>query len=195
MSRQPGCAPGCVIALRLVQRMHSLITGYSQGSIIAPAVVAQLPDNTRWRTALLTLACPARQLYGRAFPAYFGKRPIDTLQELLQDGGSPASCRWKNLVRRTDYIGSWIFNDPSGGDRDFTVVGEEIDQPCWDPVTIAADRDPTPPPIHRHSGFWQDPRVTQLGKHLGQTSFLPQSGISQHSPAAVDRAEKTDHGS
>src|SRR5581483_8634296 len=48
-----------------------LITGYSQGSLIAPAVVAQLPPRTIDKVALLTLACPFRRLYGRAFPAYF----------------------------------------------------------------------------------------------------------------------------
>jgi hypothetical protein len=31
MSRQPGCAPGCVIALRLVQRMHSRRSGRRPG--------------------------------------------------------------------------------------------------------------------------------------------------------------------
>jgi hypothetical protein len=46
-----------------------LLTGYSQGSIIAPAVAAQLPPGVREHVALLTLACPARRLYGRAFPA------------------------------------------------------------------------------------------------------------------------------
>jgi type IV secretory pathway VirJ component len=38
-----------------------LLTGYSQGSVIAPAVIAQLPATTRDQVALLTLACPARR--------------------------------------------------------------------------------------------------------------------------------------
>jgi hypothetical protein len=156
-----------------------LLTGYSQGAIIAPAVAAQLPHRTRQLTALLTLACPARQLYGRAFPAYFGKESLNALHELLDDKGGSSGCRWKNLVRRTDYIGSWVFKNPDGRNPDSSLV-REIDQPCWDPVTITADLDPTPPPIHRHTGFWQDPRVTQLGEHLGQTSFLP--GPSQGQP-------------
>ena len=151
-----------------------LLTGYSQGSIIAPAVVAQLPDTTRDRTALLTLACPARRLYGRAFPAYFGERPLrmllDTLSHHEQD--QPTPPRWKNLVRRTDYIGSWIFRQPGPApSRDDAEVQPGVDQPCWDPVTMAADLDPTPPPIHYHSGFWPDPRVTQLGRYLGEESF------------------------
>ena len=50
-------------------------------------------------------------------------------------------------------------------------IQPEVDQPCWDPVSLSADVDPTPPPIHYHSGFWPDPRVTQLGRYLGETSF------------------------
>ncbi len=149
-----------------------LLTGYSQGSIIAPAVVAQLPGDALEQTALLTLACPARRLYGRAFPAYFGLEQRQTLGRLLDssDGGPPVR-RWKNLVRRTDYIGSWIFSNPAPGDPDPAQIQPGVDQPCWDPVSISADLNPTPAAIHYHSGFWPDPRVTQLGRHLGETSF------------------------
>ena len=163
-----------------------LLTGYSQGSIIAPAVIAQLPDETRDQVALLTLACPARRLYGRSFPAYFGQLAIETLGTLLDipagrgQGGtapeSPTFRKWKNLVRPTDYIGSWIFDRPvpdySAG-SDPLRIQEGVDQPCCDPVSAAADLDPTPPPVHYHSRFWADPRVTQLGTYLGANSFLP----------------------
>jgi hypothetical protein len=148
-----------------------LLSGYSQGSVIAPAVVAQLSGDTLQQTALLTLACPLRRLYGRAFPGYFGLEPRRTLARLLDNHGGPPVRRWKNLVRRTDYIGSWIFTDPEPGEPDPTQIHSGVDQPCWDPVSVSADVDPTPPPIHRHSGFWPDPRVTQLGLHLGVTSF------------------------
>jgi hypothetical protein len=62
-----------------------LLTGYSQGSIIAPAVAAQLPPDVLSRPdfALLTLACPARRLYGRAFPAYFGRQHLEELRDAL----------------------------------------------------------------------------------------------------------------
>jgi hypothetical protein len=145
-----------------------LLTGYSQGSIIATAVIGQLPEDTRTLVALLTLACPARNLYGRAFPAYFGTVPIQTLGELLQTSGGPGLRRWKNLVRRTDYVGSWVFREPGPGPGpDPAGIQDGVDQPCWDPVTVTADADPTPPPIHHHSAFWPDPRVTQLGRYLG----------------------------
>ena len=66
-----------------------LLTGYSQGAVIAPAVIAQLPADMLRDVALLTLACPARRLYGRAFPAYFGGHQLDVLARLL-DARHPA---------------------------------------------------------------------------------------------------------
>jgi hypothetical protein len=184
-----------------------LLTGYSQGSIITPAVIAQLPDPTLAKVALLTLACPASRLYGRAFPAYFGKGSLRTLAGLLEvsvpadhgadDAAAPGSGeqgglaaggehgageehgaggeqgftggRWKNLVRPTDYIGSFIFRKPGpAAGASPVAIQPGVDQPCWDPVSLAADIDPTPPAIHRHTGFWPDPRVTQLGQELGR---------------------------
>jgi hypothetical protein len=143
-----------------------LLTGYSQGSVIAPAVVAQLPADVLPEVALLTLACPAQRLYGRAFPAYFGQRQLTELARLL-DATAPGQQpgRWKNLRRRSDYIGSFIFNEPEPR-LDEAYLRDHIDQPCQDPVILAQDANPNPPPTHRHSQFWPDPRTTELGKHL-----------------------------
>ncbi len=150
-----------------------LLTGYSQGSVIAPAVIAQLPEAVLPDVALLTLACPARRLYGRAFPAYFGPPQLTELARLLDakaPGESPAALdqpagRWKNLRRRSDYIGSWIFTEPlprlSEAD-----LHHNIDQPCWDPVILVPGTNPTPPATHRHSQWWQDPRTNEVGDHL-----------------------------
>jgi hypothetical protein len=148
-----------------------LLTGYSQGSIIAPAVAAQLPpDVLRGRDfALLTLACPARRLYGRAFPAYFGRRYLEELREMLTHDGREY---WRNVVRRSDYIGSWIFSRPAPLrteeylERAEEYLEKHFDQLCWDPVLLAADAEPTPPPVHRHSGWWPDPRAGEVAKHL-----------------------------
>jgi hypothetical protein len=149
-----------------------LLTGYSQGSVIAPAVIAQLPAEVLPEVALLTLACPARRLYGRAFPAYFGLRQLTELADLLDakiPGRQPAPRqppgRWKNLRRRSDYIGSWIFDEP-GPRLDDVYLQDNIDQPCQDPVILVQDANPSPPPTHRHSQFWQDPRVAELGRYL-----------------------------
>ena len=141
-----------------------LLTGYSQGSIIAPAVAAQLPPQALNEPgfALLTLACPARRLYGRAFPSYFGQQHLEQLRGLLRRDGREY---WRNAVRRSDYIGSWIFSPPLPS-RAPENLGEHLDHLCWDPVILARDTEPTPPPIHRHSGWWPDPGAGEVGAYL-----------------------------
>lgn len=165
----------------LVPSGPALLTGYSQGAVITPAVVALLPHDTRDRTSLLTLASPARRLYGRAFPAYFGPDQLDLLRSLLTtDGGT----RWKNLVRRSDYIGSWLFHDLAPGPGPAWTSGTTgIDLPSWDPVVVALDADQAPPPIHRHTEFWPDARVPDLARDLmGSTSVgQARSGTEQGS--------------
>jgi hypothetical protein len=143
-----------------------LLTGYSQGSVLAAAAVAQLPAEVRDQIALLTLACPARRLHGRAFPAFFGPRQLEALGELLNAGPEPDHRgRWKNLCRRSDYYGSWIFREPeprlSNDD-----LSTRVDQPCWDPVVLVPDANPTPPPTHRHASWWPDPRTNELSAYL-----------------------------
>jgi len=141
-----------------------LLTGYSQGSIIAPAVAAQLPLDVLKGPdfALLTLACPARRLYGKAFPAYFGQQYLEQLARLLSHGGKQ---RWRNVVRRSDYIGSWIFRPPRP-DGTQEHLENHVDQLCWDPVVLAPDDQSPPPPTHRHSGWWPDPRADEIGAYL-----------------------------
>ncbi len=141
-----------------------LLTGYSQGSIIALAVAAQLPPQVLERPglALLTLACPARRLYGRAFPCYFGQQHLEQLRSLLSHDGVEY---WRNAVRRSDFIGSWISSPPQPS-RTRQNLREHLDQLCWDPVILAPDTEPTPPPMHRHSGWWPDPRAGEIAAYL-----------------------------
>jgi hypothetical protein len=140
-----------------------LITGYSQGSLIAPAVVAQLPSRTVDKVALLTLACPFRRLYGRAFPAYFSHEYAAELNELLMNGGTPESDdkqathigKWRNVVRHTDYIGSWIFSPPKAPGQQ--LHQDTIDVSCLDPPSLCPGPGGALAPIHYHSDWWQDP--------------------------------------
>jgi hypothetical protein len=140
-----------------------LITGYSQGSLIAPAVVAQLPPRAIDKVALLTLACPFRRLYGRAFPAYFSHEYAVELNELLMNGSAPESDgqqathtgKWQNVVRPTDYIGSWIFSPPQTPGQQ--LHPDAIDVACLDPPSLCPGPGGALAPIHYHSDWWQDP--------------------------------------
>lgn len=151
-----------------------LINGYSQGSPIAAATIAQLPQKLRDKVTLVTVGCPLRRLYGRAFPAYFGQRCLLDLASMLAKQLSATDLeeakkkvlpetRWRNLIRPSDYVGSYIFEDTMALDSE----GQErhkngdclIDKRLLDPPRIIPSHGTTPPPIHAHSDYWPDPQA------------------------------------
>jgi hypothetical protein len=119
--------------------------------------------------ALLTLAAPIRRLYGRAFPAYFGPDQLGRLEAALTRGGI---VRWRNLVRRSDYIGGWAFH-PARCPTDNGLV----DRIVYDPPVLWGKNDPSPPATHRHSDFFPDPQArpyaVELAGLLGQSGAAP----------------------
>ncbi|GAA4092042.1 hypothetical protein [Streptomyces hundungensis] len=116
-----------------------VISGHSQGSVLATAAVWQLPAGTRRRVALLTYGCPVERLYGRWFPAYFGPAQLAALHQEVQ-------C-WRNLWRATDPIGGPV-----------RVIGDVDRGPLLDPVAYGrTDLHPLPAPILGHSDYQADP--------------------------------------
>lgn len=141
-----------------------LLTGYSQGTPISVAVLAQLPQEVRRHVSLLLLAAPVRRLYGRAFPAYFGPAALNRLRAHL--GGVDA--RWRTLVRRSDFIGAEAFAARTSPDDHAAV-----DRTLFDPPTLWPDSDPSPPPTHLHSDFFADPQVDPYAAQLAGLLELP----------------------
>ncbi|MFE7806833.1 hypothetical protein ACFU51_19620 [Streptomyces sp. NPDC057430] len=121
-----------------------VISGHSQGSVLAAAAVWQLPPVTRSRVALLTYGSPLERLYGRWFPAYFGPAPLRALYGTIH-------C-WSNLYRATD---------PIGGPVRVSASGEKpaVDNaPLLDPVAYGRTPEhPLPEPILGHSDYQADP--------------------------------------
>ncbi|MGW1885976.1 hypothetical protein [Streptomyces sp. NPDC001970] len=130
-----------------------VISGHSQGSVLAAAAVWQLPPHTRRRVALLTYGSPLERLYGRWFPAYFGAAPLRALHQELH-------C-WRNLWRHTDPIGGPV-RVPAEGDK------PEVDREALkDPVVYGrTDRHPLPEPILGHSDYQADPAFAQEREEL-----------------------------
>ncbi|MFF2136905.1 hypothetical protein [Streptomyces sp. NPDC058193] len=125
-------------------RGRLVISGHSQGSVLAAAAVWQLPDSARRRVALLTYGSPIERLYGRWFPAYFGRVPLEGLQRSVH-------C-WRNLWRATDPIGGPVRIDEGPG-------GHEVDRsPLKDPLVYGRTAEhPLPEPVLGHSDYQADP--------------------------------------
>jgi hypothetical protein len=121
-----------------------VISGHSQGSVLAAAAAWQLRPSDRKRVALLTYGSPIERLYGRWFPAHFGPAALAALHEDID-------C-WRNLYRLTDPIGGPV--RLSGDD-----CGPQVDrEPLADPLAYGRTAaHPLPAPILGHSDYQADP--------------------------------------
>ncbi|MEU0559116.1 hypothetical protein [Dactylosporangium sp. NPDC006015] len=125
-----------------------ILSGHSQGSVLAAATVLQLPPEAQARTTLLTYGSPLRRLYARFFPAYVNDAVLGRIGAVLaraEDGVLDAgqhSPRWVNLWRDTDPIGGPV-QSPTA--RDVRLA----DPPGFD---IAAG-DTVFPKVDGHSGY------------------------------------------
>ncbi|MCM2579780.1 hypothetical protein M1E25_20930 [Streptomyces sp. MTZ3.1] len=138
-----------------------VISGHSQGSVLAAAAVWQLDGRARARIALLTYGSPLERLYGRWFPAFFGPASLLALHREVHS--------WRNLWRRTDPIGGPV-RVPEADD----AAGTGVDRPpLRDPLAFERTvRHPLPEPVRGHSGYQEDPafaeeRALLLGRFPG----------------------------
>ncbi|GAB2847778.1 hypothetical protein GCM10027074_13100 [Streptomyces deserti] len=129
-----------------------VISGHSQGSVLAAAAAWQLAPSARRRVALLTYGSPLERLYGRWFPAHFGPAALTSLHH-------DVDC-WRNLYRLTDPIGG-----PVGLPGD---CGPEVDhEPLKDPLSYGrTELHPLPAPILGHSDYQADPAFAEERRRL-----------------------------
>ncbi|MFF3510836.1 hypothetical protein [Streptomyces sp. NPDC002573] len=124
-----------------------VLSGHSQGSVLAAAAAWQLAPSVRRRVGLLTYGSPLERLYGRWFPAYFGPAALTSLHREVD-------C-WRNLHRPTDPIGGPI---RLPGD-----CGPQVDRaPLRDPLAYGrTPRHPLPAPILGHGDYQADPAFAE----------------------------------
>ncbi|MGW2287609.1 hypothetical protein [Streptomyces phaeochromogenes] len=149
-----------------------MVSGHSQGSVLAVAAIWQLAPSVRKRVQLLTYGSPLERIYGRWFPAYFGPGALHALHREVD--------AWRNL---------WRFTDPIGGPVRVTPVritehsGPDVDRPpLKDPLALGrTERHPLPAPINAHAAYQADPayaeeRESLLARMSPPTGPLPSSG-------------------
>ncbi|MEV0224304.1 hypothetical protein [Streptomyces sp. NPDC050704] len=129
-----------------------VISGHSQGSVLAAAAAWQLKPSVRKRVALLTYGSPLERLYGRWFPAHFGPAALSGLHREVD-------C-WRNLYRATDPIGGPV---RLSGD-----CGPQVDrEPLPDPLAYGrTEAHPLPAPILGHSDYQADPAFAEEREKL-----------------------------
>lgn len=126
-----------------------VISGHSQGSVLAAAAAWQLAPSARKRVALLTYGSPLERLYGRWFPAHFGPAALGSLHR-------DVDC-WRNLYRLTDPIGGPM-----------RLPGAQVDHaPLMDPLAYGRTALlPLPAPILGHSDYQADPAFAEERRKL-----------------------------
>ncbi|MER6031641.1 hypothetical protein [Streptomyces sp. NPDC001851] len=129
-----------------------VLSGHSQGSVLAAAAAWQLPPSVRGRIALLTYGSPLERLYGRWFPAHFGPPALVALHR-------DVAC-WSNLYRRTDPIGGPV--------RVPDDASPEVDHaPLRDPLAYGRTPEhPLPAPLLGHSDYQADPAFARARARL-----------------------------
>jgi hypothetical protein len=146
-----------------------ILAGHSQGSVIAAAVIASLPEEIAKSTALVTYGSPLGKFYRAYFPDAVPDEMIQRLARKVGPGRDPGDLLyWVNFYRRTDPIGDRAFREgdlsalnlpdglietlagqgraPDGGDV-------ELDDP-WE--TQVMPYRPLPK-LRVHSGYESDP--------------------------------------
>ncbi|MGW4504060.1 hypothetical protein ACWENO_05390 [Streptomyces sp. NPDC004436] len=149
-----------------------VISGHSQGSVLAAAAVWQLPPPVRRRVALLTYGSPLARLYGRWFPAYFGPGPLAALHQELD-------C-WRNLWRATDPIGGPALPGPHG-----TALSAVDRGPLPDPIAYGRSAlYPLPAPILGHADYQADPAfAAERDALLALLDTAARTGVPGQRPA------------
>ncbi|MES9523650.1 hypothetical protein [Streptomyces capoamus] len=133
-----------------------VLSGHSQGSVLAAAAAWQLPPSVRGRVALLTYGSPLERLYGRWFPAHFGPPALAALHHDI-------AC-WRNLYRRTDPIGGPVRVPARVPD---TTAPDVDHAPLRDPLAYGRSLDhPLPAPVLGHSDYQSDPAFTRERSRL-----------------------------
>ncbi len=169
-----------------------VLAGHSQGTVISMAALLGPGRGAARHTALLTFGTVLRRLYARFFPLYFSTSAFESLARRLGEpadattspwgnahpGVVAAQVRWRNLWRRTDYLGGKVGNPLSPVTEQAAAAlpdsgrpVAQVDVELVDPQFLPGRGDSTMPTAGRHSNFTRDPDFQAELMRLIQISF------------------------
>jgi hypothetical protein len=121
------CLPDLTTRVEFLVRESGgvVVSAHSQGTVIAAALMWQLPPEVLRRVGLITYGSPLARLYGQLYSSWCGPAALTELQTRMGPDG------WRNLWRPTDPIGG-----PVG-----TAADREL--PCDPPCLDRVDGDPS----------------------------------------------------
>jgi hypothetical protein len=166
-------------------RRGYVLSGHSQGAVLAVATLLQLPQERVDRVFLLTYGTQLRYLYGRVFPRFFGTALLGRDgQRLRRDQlayvagrltGAPSRpdwLRWHSFVRLTDPLGYPVeVSIPVAGTPVWVDnnTGDGALAPLRDPAAVAPPPgDIEDPPIRGHSDYYLDPTYETVTREAAQ---------------------------
>ena len=128
-----------------------ILSGHSQGAVLAFATILQLRGAPREHLWLLTYGTQLNRLYGRVFPALFGPEELHKLAGSLVNR---RTLRWRSLYRKTD---------PLGYPVDVKIGRKKVDRVVRDPTALRPGPGKvTDPKIENHSSYQKDRSYTAI---------------------------------
>lgn len=122
-----------------------IVSAHSQGTVVAAAAIALLPEECRRHIAVVTHGSPLARLYARYFPQMFA---VEGLRRLAGQLAEVRPVRWRNLYRSTDYIGGAVFGAATDTYEDVRVPDPHDARPLM-------EGDPRPRTLN-HSNYYAD---------------------------------------
>ncbi|NND01341.1 MAG: hypothetical protein HKN91_01005, partial [Acidimicrobiia bacterium] len=168
----------------------AILSGHSQGSVVAFAAAASLGESTARRTALITHGSPLRRFYARFFPSYFDDELLVATASRVGPTDEAGDGYWLNFHRLTDPIALPVFvgdiaSGPSArldakiaaaiGDRTQDLPDVALD----DPHTIKWAVRQRPPEVLWHLSYIADPKMSTAIKELTALLSYPSSATPE----------------
>ena len=144
----------------------SILSGHSQGSVVAFATAASVEAGVCPHVMLVTHGSPLRRFYARFFPNYFSADLIEKTAERVGPTNRRSDGSWLNFHRPTDTVAQPIFLTPDDPVEPMPRIAQTLgpertkllpDVPLEDPASLIWQKHRRPPDVLWHLSYMSDP--------------------------------------